>query len=258
MKMKMNILAFGLISSLLFAQQSCAISVGDPVKVSYISRNIDNGEHKFDENNNIIYNPFAICRETGKPLELRFMKDEKINCTISLVDEQFHLFQMYIHEDVPWSCRLTVGSDDEHVKENLGSDGLDLDDDEDHGAVKTTSYNVSVPFIMNAELHESHLRIDPRINILLVANEDEDGSFRLKSGVGFGNGDPKARKRYVIDDDVNFEFNVFWQKSPQSNAGVKDIFYACFMTLLVTLSILGLAFFGFISRRKKIDYSKLE
>lgn len=256
--MKLELTACRLIFSALFFQQISAISVGDPVKVSYISRNIDNGEHKFDENNNIIYNRFPTCRETGKPLELRFMKDEKINCTFSLVDEQFHLFQMYIHEDVPWSCRLTVGTKDEQEKENLGSDGLDLDDDEDHGAVKTTSYNVSVPFIMNAELHESHLRIDPRINLLLVANDGNDGSFKLKSGVGFGNGDPEARKRYVIDDDINFEFNVYWQKTPQSNAGVKDIFYACFMTLLVTLSILGVAFFGFIGRRKKMDYSKLE
>lgn len=68
---------------------------GQDINFDCIQRNIDNGEHKFDEKENIMYGAFPKCKETGKPLMFKYGITEDISCTIEFTDELYHLFQLY-------------------------------------------------------------------------------------------------------------------------------------------------------------------
>jgi hypothetical protein len=53
------------------------------------------------------YIPFATCNETSRPLALHYGISETITCTIpSLSDSLYHLYEFYVHSDVPMTCRV--------------------------------------------------------------------------------------------------------------------------------------------------------
>lgn len=83
-------------------------SLGEEVPIECIQRKIDHGEVKLNRRKQKIFKGFPRCKETGDHLKLKFGKNQLIKCTVTLTDELFHLFQIYLHEDAPFSCRLPI------------------------------------------------------------------------------------------------------------------------------------------------------
>ncbi|KAI5960167.1 uncharacterized protein KGF55_004890 [Candida pseudojiufengensis] len=150
-----------------------------------IQRNIDNGEHKFDQQNKIIYGPFPKCKETQKPFVFEYGINEDLNCTIQFTDELYHLFQLYIHEDVPFSCRLPLSSEVASLEKG--------------GAF--------IPFTFNfrGEITDSHIDIDHSLNVI-ITKPNEQNTFI--SAVAYGSGTNTTR--VVIGDEVTLNFAIRW------------------------------------------------
>ncbi|KAG7718274.1 hypothetical protein KL931_003698 [Ogataea haglerorum] len=80
----------------------------DAVPLQCNARQIDNGEHKFDPQGNVVYADFLKCQETAQPLALKYGLNEQIECTVKFEDEIYHLFQLYLHNDAPFSCKVDI------------------------------------------------------------------------------------------------------------------------------------------------------
>lgn len=159
------------------------------LEVECITRQIDNGEHKFDKDGNIIYTPFPVCRETNKPLSLSYGVDGDFNCTVGLTDELFHLFQLYIHQDVPFSCRLPISAEPNSIANG----------------------NAFIPFTLNFRGHvaDSHLDIDSTLNVILTKPQKFN---TLISAIGWSSGTNTSR--VVIGDYLTIQTSVRWLSSP--------------------------------------------
>lgn len=151
----------------------------DDIPVECIQRQIDNGEHKFDADGNIIYGPFPTCSETGKPLSFHYGTNEDFNCTVVLTDEVYHMFQLYVHEDSPFSCRVPHSS---------------------------TYKDANVPFTLNfrGHLETSHLDIDTTMNV--IAHKGPQST--VMTMVGYASG--SHTQRYIIGDLLTIRFSVNW------------------------------------------------
>ncbi|KGK34705.1 hypothetical protein JL09_g6146 [Pichia kudriavzevii] len=57
-------------------------SAGNSIPIECIKRQIDNGEHVFDDKGEIVYAPFMSCLESNAPLSLKYMEDSNIKCTV--------------------------------------------------------------------------------------------------------------------------------------------------------------------------------
>lgn len=160
---------------------------GQPMFMDCNARHIDNGEHKMDAQENLVYVPFGTCKETGFPLRFNYDTNEDFNCTITFDDEMYHLFQLYMHDDVPFSCRIPI-STEQHYMEKGGA---------------------YIPFIFNfrGEIHDSHLDIDPGMNVLFVKPKKNELSTII-SGVSFGSSTNVTR--IVIGDELTLNFAVRW------------------------------------------------
>jgi hypothetical protein len=140
---------------------------------------------------NIIYVDFPTCKETGKPLTFHFLQDERINCTFPLVDETFHLFQLYIHEDAPFSCRVANGS---------------------YAADTSEPSYINMPLNVQGDISKSHLDIDSTLNILFFTRPTDPlnaNSVAPMSAIGFSTA-YSMPKRYIIGDYITFEIDVRW------------------------------------------------
>lgn len=163
--------------------------LGQDVMIDCIQRNIDNGEHKFDDKERIIYAPFPKCKETGKPLSLKYGLSEDINCTISFTDELYHLFELYIHEDAPFSCRIPFSA-----KQN---------------SIESGGAFIPLTFNFRGEIHDSHLDIDSNLNLLVIKpqnNKEEENS--IVSAIAFSSGTNATR--VVISDSLTLSLAVRW------------------------------------------------
>ncbi|ODV83647.1 hypothetical protein CANARDRAFT_202841 [[Candida] arabinofermentans NRRL YB-2248] len=161
----------------------------DNLQLECISRHIDNGEHQFDNNGNIIYLPFPKCQESSKSLEFQYGVDDSFKqCTFKINDELYHLFQLYLHQDSPFTCRLKYA-----MNLNL-NDGLNDDSDD-----------VYIPLNLNLRgtVQESHFDLDPFINVLIV----KSNGFII-SGVGFSSS--LNSTKVIIGDLITLNFNIRW------------------------------------------------
>lgn len=164
-------------------------SVGDFVPLECITRNIDNGEHKFDESGKIIYGAFPSCKETGKPLSFSYGVNEDINCTIGFTDELYHLFQLYIHQDSPFSCRVPI-SNEAHSIENGGA-------------------HIPLTFNLRGEIHDSHLDIDHHLNVLFTRpSTNKQAQNSVISSIAWASGTNTTR--VVIGDYLTLNLAVRW------------------------------------------------
>lgn len=83
----------------------------------------ESGEHVTDEHGILQYIPFLTCAETGRPLELKYLSEEPLNCTVKAIsDDIFHLWEFYIHNDSPLACRVPARpqSGDRHITGDVG------------------------------------------------------------------------------------------------------------------------------------------
>ncbi|EAW13856.1 uncharacterized protein ACLA_068840 [Aspergillus clavatus NRRL 1] len=141
-------------------------SYGQPMPVTCLNRTIDSGEHITDNLGKLQFIPFPTCNETFLPLALRYGVTETLNCTINaLPDELYHLFEYYVHSDVPLACRVPTAplslspstlppSPD---KDNAGATDLD-----DGGPAYTP-----ITFALQGTLQRSHLHIWTDMNVLV-------------------------------------------------------------------------------------------
>lgn len=162
---------------------------GQDVWIDCISRNIDTGEHKFDTNNRIVYTAFPTCKETGKPLVFHYGVQEDVNCTIVFTDELYHLFQLYVHEDSPFSCRVPLSTSANYLE--LG------------GA------HVPLTFNLRGEVHDSHLDIDPNLNVIFARPASKlPDQQSVVSAVAWSSGTNATR--VIIGDSLTLQLAVRW------------------------------------------------
>lgn len=186
---------------------------GQDVFIDCISRNIDNGEHKFDSNDRIVYGAFPVCKESGQPLSFHYGVSEDINCTITFTDELYHLFQLYIHEDSPFSCRIPLSTEANYLE--LG------------GAYTPLTFN------FRGEVHDAHLDIDNKLNLLIIKPPNKKPEQQtVISAVAWSSGTNATR--VVIGDELTLEIGVRWidnlkptgsQAKGQSTLPFDDGFY---------------------------------
>jgi hypothetical protein len=151
---------------------------GQPVLLETIRRQIDNGEHMFDEDNNIMYGPMFKCLESNAPFSLSYMKDSNVKCTIKFEDELYHLFQLYLHKDVPFTCRF-------ELRPNSG-------------------IYLPIDFSFRGNVLESHFDIDPNVNMLMIANEENE----IVAGTAFSSSTNTTK--VIIGQNVELNFNIKW------------------------------------------------
>lgn len=160
---------------------------GQDVVLHCISRNIDDGEHKFDDQQRIMTIPFPTCKETGKPLGFHYGVDEDIKCTIGFSDELFHMFQLYVHEDAPFSCRMPLSSEDQYLQKG--------------GAYVPLTFN------FRGEVHDSHLDLDTSLNVLMTAPSSNELKTFV-SAVAWSSG--TDTQRVTIGSYVTLDLAVRW------------------------------------------------
>lgn len=163
---------------------------GQEVLLQCIARNIDNGEHKFDDQDRIVTIPFPKCEETKKPLSLKYGVDEDIKCTIGFTDELYHLFQLYVHEDVPLSCRLPMSSEANYLEKG--------------GAWILLTFN------FRGEVHDSHVDLDSSLNVVVVVPSGRSELSTFVSAVGWSSG--TDTQRVTIGNHVTLTMAVRWLK----------------------------------------------
>ncbi|CAH2352047.1 hypothetical protein CLIB1423_05S04434 [[Candida] railenensis] len=161
---------------------------GQEIYLECIQRNIDNGEHKFDEKDRIIYAPFPKCKETGSALALKYGVSEDINCTIAFTDELYHLFQLYIHEDAPFSCRIPISGEKDYIRRG--------------GAFIPLTFN------FRGEIHDSHLDIDDSINLVAIGAPINDKEGTVVSAIAWSSGTNATR--IVIGDYLTLNLGIRW------------------------------------------------
>lgn len=171
---------------------------GDKMYLECIQRQIDTGEHKFDDQGRIVYAPFPKCKETETGLSLKYGVNEDLNCTIGFTDELYHLFQLYIHEDAPFSCRLPISSEADYIQ-------------------KGGAY-VPITFNFRGEVHDSHIDVDNSLNVIAVGSElDHGDGGSIVSATAWASGTNLTR--IVIGDYLTLNLGVRWLQdlSPSSS-----------------------------------------
>ncbi|KGK36530.1 hypothetical protein PP714_11445 [Lacticaseibacillus paracasei] len=153
-------------------------SAGNTIPIECIKRQIDNGEHVFDDKGEIVYAPFMSCLESNAPLSLKYMEDSNIKCTVKFEDEIFHLFQLYLHKDAPLTCRFELRPN--------------------------SRIYVPVDFSFRGNVLESHFDIDPNVNVLLLSNKDNE----IVSGTAFSSSGNTTK--VIIGQNVPLSFNIKW------------------------------------------------
>lgn len=171
---------------------------GQHILMDCISRNIDNGEHKMDSLERIIYIPFPSCKETNQPLTFKYGVNEDFNCTITFDDELYHLFQFYIHEDNPFSCRIPLSTEQNYLEKG--------------GAAIPLTFN------FRGEIHESHLDVDPYMNVLFTT--PNSGTKTVISSVAYGASTNATR--VVIGDDFPIHFSVKWFENVNPTGSITE------------------------------------
>ncbi|KAK9450200.1 uncharacterized protein V1518DRAFT_413212 [Limtongia smithiae] len=212
-----------------------------PVPVSCMRREIDNGEHVTDEaTGQIMYDDFFVCKETGKPLEFAFDVDEmgehrrsQKNCTITLLDATYHLFQLFVHQDAPLTC---------HVPARANSESL----------------FAPLVFSVQGTLEQSHLDIATKYTVMFSTTpagnprlSPRAKGVNITSAVAFPTY-PLNTTRVIIGDDVTFQFTTRWfsaqrvpRQSDRSVASFATIVY-CVASFVVAFLVAGFYFLAIV------------
>ncbi|KAL2396948.1 hypothetical protein ABEF93_005108 [Exophiala dermatitidis] len=144
-------------------------SRGEPVPVSCLNRTIETGEHITDAHGNLQYIPFPTCNETNQPLSFLYNTPQTQTCTIdALPDELYHLFEFFVHSDVPLTCRVP---------------SYPLEDSEQgtspiSGATEAEKSLSWTPFTiaLQGTLQLSHLHLHTNINVLFHMSQQDSAS----------------------------------------------------------------------------------
>lgn len=174
-------------------------------------------------------------------MTLKYGVDEIFNCTIDLGHEFFHVFQLYIHEDVPFSCRIPF------TKSQTQNPAPPADSPE----AKAATLYTSLTFNIRGRVQESHLDIDPFLNVAMVANTSA-GS--IISSIGFSSG--SKAQRFIIGDSLPLAMAVRWYQGPKLPTASEAyfsgsaIFFYSFATFVFTAAICASVFYYYVFPKK--------
>ncbi|CAF9915774.1 MAG: hypothetical protein GOMPHAMPRED_000848 [Gomphillus americanus] len=174
--------------------------LGERFPVECLNRTLESGEHIMDASGELVYVPFATCEETGKPLQFEFGSEKDINCTIaSLSDPMYHLFEFYIHNDAPLSCRVP--------------------------SIPVSPYDTSSPheyttfqIALTGTLQLSHLHINPQLNVIMhttsTTGKEKGKASNLEGQIlaatAYSLPPTKSSPRVIIGDALPLRFTVRW------------------------------------------------
>lgn len=185
--------------------------------------------------------------------------------------EFFHVFQLYIHEDVPFSCRIPyskkvrgtpvgdkVKRHGDHADEGVASTAPVAAQATTVGkkiisTPKKPSNTIYIPltFVIRGVIQESHLDIDPAINVVLLSNTT---AGRVNSAVAFSSG--SSVQRFIIGDSLPLRIATRWYRAPTLPsastayfAGSATRLYS-FATFICTVAICAALFYGYIFPKK--------
>ncbi|KAK9454273.1 hypothetical protein V1511DRAFT_421662 [Dipodascopsis uninucleata] len=179
---------------------------GDLIPVECLSRELDHGEHITDEETGeLLYEIFPMCSETGRPLEIPFGLDiDNLRCTISLTDPLYHLWQIYVHQDAPLSCKV--------------------------GKRKGATFMAPLSVIVSGKLEQSHLDVSTRFALMMSGSFGEGSVF---AGGAFSP-EPSNTTRVIIGDELPLVFNIRWfdHRLPRSS----DRSLRRFLTFFITIA----------------------
>ncbi|PHH69896.1 hypothetical protein CDD82_7459 [Ophiocordyceps australis] len=188
---------------------------GAPIPVECMNRSSETGEHIEDENHELQWIPFAVCKETGRPLEFHYGTEGEVNCTIASVsDGLFHLLEFYLHSDAPLACRLPARPP-AHV--------------EIVGEAPPKQEYIPLVFAVAGTLQLSHLHVSTHMNVLLHSVPKHHTRLHdsgvLDSGVAYstsplgherpgGAVQAPAQTRLIIGDALPLRLSVRWFPTP--------------------------------------------
>ncbi|EXJ90534.1 hypothetical protein A1O1_03637 [Capronia coronata CBS 617.96] len=188
---------------------------GDLIPVSCLNRTIDTGEHITDAHGNLQYIPFPTCNETNQPLSFLYNTPQTRTCTIdALPDELYHLFEFFVHSDVPLTCRVPSYP---LSQEELGITSS-LPDVDGTGADKTlwTPFTIA----LQGTLQLSHLHLHTNINVLFHMSQEPEsskadaGSHLIASAAyslpNTTSSAPVEGTKIIRNEPMMLTFNVGW------------------------------------------------
>ncbi|KAK5056061.1 hypothetical protein LTR84_012612 [Exophiala bonariae] len=188
---------------------------GDLIPVSCLNRTIDTGEHITDNHGNLQYIPFPTCNETSQPLSFLYNTPQTQTCTIdSLPDELYHLFEFFVHSDVPLTCRVPsypLSQNGQGISSSLpGVDGTGADKDQ------WTPFTIA----LQGTLQLSHLHLHTNINVLFhISPESETPGEVVQSHLiastayslpNTTSSTPSEGPKIVRNEPVVLTFNIGW------------------------------------------------
>jgi hypothetical protein len=183
--------------------EGTALKVGQTLELECIQRDEDGEVHSVpnntdrkkaveDKKNQRVFTPFLICNETGSPPIFNFRQSTsrtRTACTVTIDDPTFHLFQAYLHLDIPLICRLP--------SRQSGS-----------------GYWTQIPINLIGKVELSHFDIESKINFII--HYDRTNGW-ITGGVGYSHGPTVTSEteekelgwyRIKIGDEMKFEFSV--------------------------------------------------
>ncbi|KAJ6103746.1 hypothetical protein N7486_003968 [Penicillium sp. IBT 16267x] len=186
--------------------------IGDEVPVSCLNRTVE-GEHITDSLGKLQYIPFVTCNETSRPLSLRYGISETITCTIpELSDTLYHLFEFYVHSDVPMTCRVPTSplSSTPNTPEDSDPESGETD------PLAALSENgppfTPLTIALQGTLQLSHLHIWSDMNMLM---HDIPSDAAAQPQQGISKGAQSGQPGYVIAGTA--------YSTPEFEAAVKNI-----------------------------------
>ncbi|KAK5107782.1 hypothetical protein LTR62_000706 [Meristemomyces frigidus] len=190
--------------------------VGQAIPVSCLNRTTDSGEHVTDASGQLVYSPFPICNETGRPLELLFGIEREINCTIDFIsDPFFHLLEFYVHNDAPLTCRIpTKPLPPSPSKAEFEKGTTDLT--EGQGSLS----DIYTPMVvaLAGTLQLSHLHVSTSLNVLVHAAPRNAAPGTIAAATAYSiSRDPPTR--IVIGDPLPLRFSVRWYPTTSLPSG---------------------------------------
>lgn len=179
---------------------------GAPLPVSCLNRTIETGEHIQDATGGLQYIPFPTCNETGSSLAFAYDEPETRTCTIEILeDELYHLFEFYVHNDAPLTCRIPSYP--------ISSTPSESKDASSESNALTMTQWTPLTIALQGQLQLSHLHLHSTINVLLHSAAE---SSHLIAATAYSLPNVTKETPYpegskiIRGEPLTFTFNVGW------------------------------------------------
>ena len=175
--------------------------------VSCMNRSLETGEHIKDDHGSLQYIPFPTCNETSLPLAFPYATPQSLTCTIdALPDELYHLFEFFVHNDVPLTCRIPT-----YPLTHENTPAFDT------GVKKEGLDETWTPFTiaLQGTLQLSHMHLHTSINVLFHTSDNETEPSHLVASTAYSlpNSSETASRegtKIVRFEPLVLDFNVGW------------------------------------------------